>query len=355
MMRNNSSPNEEDDININQESGMQDPSTRSTESVLSQNGILLHYNNAGRFPKWIALATLSLVAWLATLGGVQRHQMDTAEKWALAVTTLSLVFAILAVLCYVFARGMFMAELPEVVLAGVVIIIWASGLPVIMNPANAIAVGYTDYLNANLYFSSWLSFLSAIWIVGELAKEVYGMDFVGMASPVVKAKRGKWYALIATSLVVLGSSVRIFNAFPCSAEVMAKSPICRQTKFAISAGVIGTVFAIVATYFLSRGTFTHRSDWCSSTIMLIIWSFGLGFITFGQGPGQNIGNLYFATWGSFILSVLLAAESLREFMGIRDEAINTSTEDRTDMTDMPGEIGPTALPVQVQTMDDTDL
>jgi H+/gluconate symporter-like permease len=72
-------------------------------------------NPAGRFPKWIALAVLSLVAWFATIGGVQRHQMDRSEKWALTATTLSVVFATLGVLCYLFARGVFMGQLPEVV------------------------------------------------------------------------------------------------------------------------------------------------------------------------------------------------------------------------------------------------
>ncbi len=237
------------------------------------------------------------------------------------------------------------------------IILWAGSLPVIMNPANAIAVGYTDYLNANLYFSSWLSFFVAIWIVGELAKELYGMDVVGMASPMVKAKRGKWYGLVATSLVVLGSSIRVFQAFPCSAQVMSKSPICRQTKFAISAGVIGTLFSIVATLFLTRGNFSHRSDWCSSSIMVIIWSFGLGYITFGEGPGQNIGNLYFATWGSFILSVLLTAESIREYMGLREQAMNPSTEDEAAMhnNDMVAPTRSPQTPRDSQSFDDADL
>lgn len=71
---------------------------------------------AGRFPKWIALAVLSLLAWLATIGGVHRHQMDRSEKWALTATTLSVVFAALGVLCYVFARGMFMGQPTEVAL-----------------------------------------------------------------------------------------------------------------------------------------------------------------------------------------------------------------------------------------------
>lgn len=230
----------------------------------------------------------------------------------------------------------------------------------IMNPANSIAVGYTDYLNANLYFSSWLAFFAAAWIAGDLAKELYGMDLVGMASPIAKARRGKWYALIATSLIVMSSSVRVFRAFPCSAEVMAKSPTCRQTKFAISAGVIGTLFAMVATLLMARGSFSHRADWCSSAIMVIIWSFGLGFITFGSGPGQNIGNLYFSTWASFTLSVLLAAESFREYLSMREQAM-AGTTDGDEGVDTSVDDDPNAspgmhpVPLQSQSFEDTDL
>jgi len=219
-----------------------------------------------------------------------------------------------------------------------------------MNPGNSIAVGYTDYLDANLYFSSWLACLSAVWIAGDLAKELYGVDVVGMASPKVKSRRGKWYALIATSLIVMGSSVRVFLAFPCSSQAMAKSPICRQTEFAISAGVIGTLFAMVATLCMAKGNFSQLLDWCSSIVMAIIWCFGLGFITFGSGPGHNIGNLYFATWGSFILSILLVGESYREHMGMRERAEHGMTYDEEEMNSSndPNGSGPGAHPVQVR-------
>ncbi len=95
---------------------------QSLPRSLSQNEILEQYN-AGRFPKWIALAVLNFIAWLATLGGVKRHQMNSSERWALAATTLSVVFAVLGVLCYLFSRGMFMGELPEVVLVRVVLVV----------------------------------------------------------------------------------------------------------------------------------------------------------------------------------------------------------------------------------------
>lgn len=91
--------------------------------------------------------------------------------------------------------------------------------------------------------------------------------------------------------------------------------------------------------------------------MVIIWSFGLGFITFGSGPGQNIGNLYFATWGSFILSVLLAGESIREYLGVQEQA-NSGYDGEVESPESPQNLSSGRQPVQVvdsQSFEDTDL
>ena len=50
----------------------------------------------------------------------------------------------------------------------------------------------------------------------------------------------------------------------------------------------------------------------STTCLLIVWCFGVGFITFGNTPGSTISNLYFATWASFLLVVFLFAQNFRE-------------------------------------------
>ena len=39
-----------------------------------------------------------------------------------------------------------------------------------------------------------------------------------------------------------------------------------------------------------------------------------GFITFSDGPGGQIGNLYFATWISFLMSVFLFAGNFRDYV-----------------------------------------
>ena len=223
-----------------------------------------------------------------------------------------------------------------------ILILWCTGLPVIMNPANSIAVGYTQVVNANLYFGSWATFGCILWICGSLARIVYGLDIAARATPMVKSRQGKWYALVAASVVVMGASIRVFKAFDCSLDVMKKAPTCKQTKFAISAGVIGTLFSIMFSLFQAQFNIPRQTEWAAAFGNLIIWVLGLIFITFGEGPGHSIGNLYFATWGSFILSILIFGECWREYMGLREEAANPSYDEEVQdptMQDVPMEGG----------------
>ena len=39
-----------------------------------------------------------------------------------------------------------------------------------------------------------------------------------------------------------------------------------------------------------------------------------------MGPGASVGNLYFATWASFILSILIFADCHKESLVNRDQA-----------------------------------
>jgi hypothetical protein len=70
--------------------------------------------SAIRFPAWVALSVLSVVAWVAMIG--RRHEMNSSEKWALSVTTLSMVLGILSTLSYLYARHLFTSQLPEIVM-----------------------------------------------------------------------------------------------------------------------------------------------------------------------------------------------------------------------------------------------
>jgi hypothetical protein len=315
------------------------------------NSVIFKSSSSSRFSKWLALMALSVVAWCATLGSARHHPMDRAERWALSATTLATVGSLLGVACFLWARGVFAGQLPEVILVGMIVVVWAGALPVLMDPAKDIAVSFSDSLNANLYFGSWLSFACALVLAHDLLQERYGynvVDGILSSSMILTANGesgggsgggGKWVGLLVTSLIAMCSSLRTFHAFQCQTSVMSLAPTCRQTKFAIAASVVSTLISMLILFLLMKimvvvgvngsddvdappgvtSTTATATDTMrrrrtivqrySSVLMVVLWSFGLGYTTFGDGPGKNIGNLYFSTWTSFLLSVLLVADS----------------------------------------------
>ena len=321
----------------------------------NSSSIIFNSSSSSRFSKWLALMALSVVAWCATLGSARRHPMDQAERWALSATTLATVGSLLGVACFLWARGVFAGQLPEVILVGMIVVVWAGALPVLMDPAKDIAVSFSDSLNANLYFGSWLSFACALVLAHDLVQERYGYNVVDgiLSSSMILTASGeggggsgggdKWVCLLVTSLIAMCSSLRTFHAFQCQTSVMSLAPTCRQTKFAMAASVVSTLISMLILFLLMKimvvvgvnssddvngggdgapgvttttatATATMRRrrrivQRYSSVLMVVLWSFGLGYTTFGDGPGKNIGNLYFSTWTSFILSVLLTADS----------------------------------------------
>jgi hypothetical protein len=195
-----------------------------------------------------------------------------------------------------------------------------------MNPNHEIAQrvsdGDVEVDNANLYFSSWIAFSAAVFLAGSLAQESMGIDV--RTAP---AKQSRWFALAASSMVVLFASVRIhrndevqcggpagtFDDFADNqaAGTLAGTEFCKRINLGIALGVITFVFSLLLTFgaaipglnlILSSGGLIEL---VISALLLTMWCFGVGFITFGGdlSPGTHIGNLYFATWICFGVAV----------------------------------------------------
>lgn len=189
------------------------------------------------------------------------------------------------------------------------IVIWGTALPVIMNPNRAIAVSVLNVINANLYFFSWLSLAALVFVVGSLARDFTGIQAKDVVS---NTKGARYYALAASSVIVMATAVRQYNAGNgCEG---ASSEGCRRTKWAISLGVVSFVGSVIMAYMIGHGAISKLMDLIVVTILLIMWCFGVGYITFGASPGARIGNLYFSTWISFILVVIMFSSSFRDFM-----------------------------------------
>jgi hypothetical protein len=209
---------------------------------------------------------------------------------------------------------------------------WAAGLPTIMNPDNRIAVVPPDsnnippvIINANLYFFSWLAFGSTVFLSGSMVQEMIGIDV--RATAVAHPKASRWYGLMATSLVVMGSAVRTFQASECKD---VQDPFCKRTKLAVSIGVIGFFLSILMTFLATRNMLGLSVETSVTCLQLIFWVFAVSYITFGTSPGSTIGNLYFSTWISFILTVVLFANNFREFVAGREAMAAAQQQQSSD-------------------------
>jgi hypothetical protein len=74
------------------------------------------YQNAHRFPAWMALSVFSIVCLAAIGAESTRDERDAAIKWSLAVASMSMIVSFLAVVAYLMARGVFVGQTPETAL-----------------------------------------------------------------------------------------------------------------------------------------------------------------------------------------------------------------------------------------------
>lgn len=208
---------------------------------------------------------------------------------------------------------------------GLLIAFWAAGLPAIMNPNNRIAVATpadtnvgSVVVNANLYFFSWCAFACTIFLCASLLQ-----DMMNISLSLIAAKVARWFALIASTLIVLGCAARTFKAASCSNpdgddDSNTTNEYCRRCKLAISLGVIGfTMSTIMTVLLLLKQQLTALSEFVINALFLVLWCFGVSYITFGASPGSTIGNLYFSTWLTFLMSVFSFAVSFREYVASR--------------------------------------
>jgi hypothetical protein len=74
------------------------------------------YQNAERFPAWMALTVFSAVCLAAIISRQTAGARNAADKWVLSVACLSMILSLLAVAMYLTMRSVFVGEITEVAL-----------------------------------------------------------------------------------------------------------------------------------------------------------------------------------------------------------------------------------------------
>jgi hypothetical protein len=162
-----------------------------------------------------------------------------------------------------------------------------------------------------LYYFSWAGFVTSILLLVAYLRAVFGVDLAGEIKN-RSARLSLWAGMLACALVIMGSSANVFQN-DCEPQKETDA-FCARTKFGISIGVISTVFSLgVVGMKMATSTAPFILEAALALFLCIMNGFGVAFITSAKGPGSPIGNLYYFTWLSFLVSFMLTASCYEDY------------------------------------------
>jgi hypothetical protein len=255
---------------------------------------------------------------------------------------------------------LFVGTMIEGIVAIVMIAFWTAIVAINTDAGDALMGSGTTMasgaaLNANLYYFSWAGFITAILIFVSFLHDAFGINVVDQVRK--QALRLQyWAAFFACSIVVMGSASRTLRrdcrVFETDDE--HAGPYCRKTRFAIASGTLGAMLALlvifskVVKYSSISGSTPFVVEIGSSAFMTIITAFAVASTTSASGPGSQIGNLYYFSWASFLLSAILVADCFNEY---KTGTATNSNDDGTTNGTRP-DSGRSGDVVMVETFDD---
>jgi len=194
----------------------------------------------------------------------------------------------------------------------------------VMSPSRALAVTRTDIglnvvRNANLYFSSWFAFICTFYICAS-----FTMEHWKKAAEIISAVTGrmvKWWILFIVSIIVLVSSTQFHYSQDCpnGGKTELSVNACASNRYAVALGAFASVLTLIAIILGHIAKLLFYVESVFAVVLFIFYTAGIAVITYNEGSGVTIGNLYFATWTGFILTIFLCINCFHECMKRRAE------------------------------------
>lgn len=272
-----------------------------------------------RLPTWVTLFGLSIVIIGATVDQYPGER-GSLGNYCLATAVISLIFSFFFIVANLVdgLGNKVIGNVVENAISGIVLSLWVIAIAFIQSPQNQLATGINDQgqeviIYANLYFFSWLNFLAAVYLFGNVIQNNFAFN----------PKFSQWVLLFAASVVLTATAVAVHDDICSVADIQ----ICSRLKYALAVGSMGIFFSaisIIATMFGFTGLYLEI---VTSALCCIFFFFGVVFLTTARGPGSTLGNIYFSVWGGcFISFVLLIGVAFPNHFGGNQEESSTSQQ-----------------------------
>lgn len=288
-----------------------------------------------RFPQWAAFLVFSTI----TLGSILEVINDpdyvvqsmTAQRWAVFSASVTFTVTLIVVLMHINAVSsiLIVGTKIEGIIAAILVIFWIATVSVVTDSRRGLAVDeFGAVESGNLYYFSWAGFICSVILLVNYFRHVFNVD-VATEIRTRSARLTSWSGLLATSLVVMGSSANYFDT-TCGGEQDEK---CSRAVFGIVLGAIMTLSSVgIVGLKIATTKAPFLIEVAVSVLSIIMYGFGVAFITSQKGPGAPLGNLYYFTWISFLVSFLIAASCYEDY---NTAAATTGLDPPTTTTTTP--------------------
>jgi len=177
---------------------------------------------------------------------------------------------------------------------------------IITGPGHGLAVDEDGAISfGNEYYFAWLALFSCFVLVQNLVSNLFGVNVVEGIQNRSKSF-SYWMALMFCSLVVMGSSSE-FHGRKCMNDDV-NNAACSRSVFGVVVGIVGVLFSggIVMMKITHGLASPFIIEVAVCVWLFLLYVFEVGFITGNNGPGAPLGNLYYFSWISFLLTIAIA-------------------------------------------------
>jgi len=253
------------------------------------------------------------------------NQSKSAQNWSLfcSITTFLVTLTIVSMHLHPIASILIVGTKIEGGITILLSIFWVATVSVVTDSRRGLAVDeFGAVANGNLYYFSWAGFLCSITLLVNYLRHVFHVDVAGELRS-RSARLTTWSGLLATSLVVMGSSANFYDAMCGGDDDTGK---CSRAVFGIVLGAMATLAALaIVGMKIATANAPFLVEAGMAFMLVTLFGFGVAFITSEKGPGAPLGNLYYFTWGSFFLSFMILTSCFEDYNAASRNGVENSS------------------------------
>jgi hypothetical protein len=195
------------------------------------------------------------------------------------------------------------------------LVMWSAGLPNINNSESSLAIGEDGkIMNYNLFFSSWLAFITSMMLFADLFPSTFMKDRISTFT-------NHWMGFGTASLIVLTNAVWYWRDHCNSVD---DNHMCHRDLFAFVLGAVSGLIAIA--FFMFPFEMLEQAF---TLLFCAAWCFAIAYLTFDDGPATDIGAFYFSVWFSFMFSLWMAVHSIATVYGKKAGAADAEVKEES--------------------------